>query len=220
MALMDLKAIPLELLSSAERKVTVDSVGLGVMHALTQVAIWQYLTEHAGRLGLATAVAMAQKLGKFDSMKPAKHCIGRRYSRHVMAVLGHVRKWGLVPAQGDAEVRGGAGGASEGWGEKLLESVREMFTRAGMFLINVGGQYGQAQDMYEMSLACGLECYGHAHADTTLSHTIVGNVYFQQCKYEKALGTLRKALEIWLKMLGPEHPKVAESYTFSGHVYS
>ena len=41
-----------------------------------------------------------------------------------------------------------------------------MCTQAGMFFEIVGGQYGQAQGMYEMGLACAVARYGYAHANT------------------------------------------------------
>jgi hypothetical protein len=181
-ALMEPEGIPLALLSSAERKgvsvltqhalVTVDGKGLGAMHALTQAAVRE-LTDQAERLRLATVVteALDEKLGKIDIMKPATHFIGRRYGRHAMAVGGHAREWGLVPAQGDAKWRGGAG---VGEGGVRLESLGRICTRAGHFFQAVDGQYGQAEGMYEMSLACDVARYGYAHANTAVSYNNLG----------------------------------------------
>ena len=226
MEVMDEEWIPLEVLSSVERKgvsmlaqhalVTVDGKGLGAMHALTQAVVREQLVDKAERLGLATAVvdALEEKLYKFHYMNPATHFIGRRYGRHAMALVGHAREWGLVPGQqGDAVRRRGRGGmAGERREAALLVSVRSMCTQAGTFFDIVGGQYGQAQGLYEMGLACAVARYGYAHNLTAASYGHLGNVYFKRDKQEEAEGALRKALEIQLKVFGPQHPDVAATY--------
>ena len=48
----------------------------------------------------------------------------------------------------------------------------------------------------------------------------MGIVYYRQGKQEEALGAYSKALEIQLKVLGPEHPDVAGSYGNLGNIYN
>ena len=67
-----------------------------------------------------------------------------------------MRRSGLVPGHGNEKqaVRGGAVRVLEGLGVRLLVSVAQMCTQAGRFFLDIGGQYGQGQGIYEMSLEC------------------------------------------------------------------
>ena len=52
------------------------------------------------------------------------------------------------------------------------------------------------------------------------SYYNIGYVYSDQGDYAKAMEYLSKALDIWEKVLGTEHPNVATSYDNIGYVYS
>ena len=105
-----------------------------------------------------------------------------------------------------------SGGAAHAWrrarGGVLLESLASMCTEAGHFFWSVGGQYGQAQGMCKMGLACCVARYGHAHANTAVLYSNLGSLYGIQGKLKEALS---KALEMQLRARGPEHPDVASS---------
>ena len=108
MALLDTTAIPLDLLSSTERKavlvlkqhalVTVDDKDLVAIHSLTQLAV-RGQTDKEDRLAIAAAVAQALKgrLAKFDQENPATFFIGRRYAAHARAAAANAAAWGLIP---------------------------------------------------------------------------------------------------------------------------
>ena len=232
MALMDQGGIPLELLSCAERQgvsllaqhalVTVNDKGLGAMHALTQLVVReQQLTDKAERGALAATVVqrLADKLGKFAHMKPATHFIGQRYGRHAMAVAGHVGKWGLLEEAGGERGRG-TRTQFDRWGPELLKSVLVMCNYSADFFLNVGGQYGKAKSLAEMSLRFSKGCYGCAHEATAESYTDLGNACYRQGKYEQAMALLTKSLEIHLSLYEPDSIQVARSYFNLGHILS
>jgi hypothetical protein len=174
MALLETTAIPLDLLSSIERKavlvlkqhalVTVDDKDLVAMHSLTQLAV-RGQTDKGDRRGIATAVARAlkERLAKFDHEKPATFFIGRRYAAHARAAAANAAAWGIIPgfpalAAPCAAHRGvgratGGGGEARG-GRSLLGDVLEMCLSAGTFFHTVGAQYQKALDMYEFTLVC------------------------------------------------------------------
>jgi hypothetical protein len=150
MALLDTTAIPLDLLSSTERKavqvlkqhalVTVDDKDLGAIHSLTKVAV-RGQADKGDRRGSAAAVArgLKERLAKFDHQKPSTFFIGRRYAAHARAAVANAAAWGLIPgspalAAGAAHrrVRRAAGGGGEAHGKRsLLGDVREMCMSAG-----------------------------------------------------------------------------------------
>jgi hypothetical protein len=165
MALLDTTAIPLDLLSSTERKavlvlkqhalVTVDDKGLAAIHSLTQLAV-RCQTDKGDRRGIAAAVArgLKERLAKFDNQKPATFFIGRRYAAHARAAAANAAAWGLIPgfsalaSPGAAhrEVGRAAGGGGEVRGGRSLQGdVHGMCHSAGHFFQNVGGQYQQAE---------------------------------------------------------------------------
>jgi hypothetical protein len=144
MALLDTTAIPLDLLSSTERKaalvlkqhalVMVDHKDLVAMHSLTQLAV-RGQTDKADRQALAAAVAHAlkERLAKFDNKKPATFFIGRRYAAHARAAVAHAAAWGLVPGSPALAALGaahwGVGRAAGGAGEArggLVVQVRRL----------------------------------------------------------------------------------------------
>jgi hypothetical protein len=103
-ALLDTTAIPLDLLSSTERKavlvlkqhalVTVDEKDLVAIHSLTQLAV-RAQTVKGDRRALAAAVARAikERLAKFDHQKPDTFFIGRWYA----AAAANAAAKGLIP---------------------------------------------------------------------------------------------------------------------------
>ena len=108
LALLDTKAIPLDLLGADEKKavillrehslVTVDDAGCAVMHALTQLVVRDWLTPEMQRPVLVAALAavLASKLRKFAHVKPTTFFIGRHYTRHIGAVAAQAREWGVL----------------------------------------------------------------------------------------------------------------------------
>ena len=110
LALLDSVAISLDLISTDEKKavsllqeqslVAVDDQNLASMHALTQLVVRDVLTEKAQRASLLATLAgvLARKMEKINSGKPATYFVGRRYASHGVAIVGHVRSSGLLPA--------------------------------------------------------------------------------------------------------------------------
>ena len=241
MALLDTTAIPLDLLSSTERKavlvlkqlalVTVDDKDLVAMHSLTQLAV-RAQTDKGDRRGIAAAVARAltERLAKFDHQKPATFFIGRRYAAHARAAAANAAAWGLIPgfpalASPGAAHRGvgrGAGGGGEAHAERsLLDDVREMCMSAGVFFqtVAVGGQAQQALSMFEFTLVCSVALEGHDSPNVATSFNNIGAVYAGKGDLENALVQYHKALEIETRVFGSEHPDVATSFDNIGVVY-
>jgi tetratricopeptide (TPR) repeat protein len=236
MALLDTTAIPLDLLSSTERKavlvlkqhalVTVDDKDLVAMHSLTQLAV-RCQTDKEDRRGIAAAVARALegRLAKFDNAKPATFFIGRRYAAHARAAAANAAAWGLIPGfpalASPGAAHRGVGRAAVGEGEtrgetRLLGDVRGMCRSAGNFFLNVGGQYQQALGMYEFTLVCAMALEGHDDPDHTssvaASYNGLGLVYGSLGKYEEALEMHTKSLDITTCILGDDnHLNVATS---------
>ena len=239
MALLDTTAIPLDLLSSTERKavqvlkqhalVTVDDKDLGAIHSLTQLAV-RGQADKGDRRGSAAAVArgLKERLAKFDHQKPSTFFIGRRYAAHARAAAANIAAWGLIPglpalASPGAAHRGvgravGGGGEARG-GRSLLGDVHGMCMSAGTFFQTVGGQYSQALGMHEIALVCVLALEGHDSPDVANSYLGIGNVYDSQGQYERALEYYQKGLEIDIKVSGQDHPDVAVSYQNLAAVY-
>ena len=186
MALCDTTGIPLELLSRSEKEavglltqhalVTKDDKGLVAMHALTQGAV-RGLTAKAARGALVAAVvgALEAKLAKFDEHKPVTYFIGRRYASHVRAAAAQAGAWGLLGGGPGHDASGSRVGQAAGGGgaeARILEAVLVMFDRAGHFFWQVGGQYGQALEMYQTAQDCALALHGPENslvADTNLN---------------------------------------------------
>ena len=150
MALLDTTAIPLDLLSSTERKavlvlkqhalVTVDDKDLVAMHSLTQLTV-RGQTDKGDRQALAATVARALvgRLAKFYPEKPATFFIGRRYAAQARAAAANAAVWGLIPGSlalaspAHWEVYRAAPGGG------LLGDVLEMCMSAGSSFQIVGG---------------------------------------------------------------------------------
>ena len=239
MALLDTTAIPLDLLSSTERKavqvlkqhalVTVDDKDLGAIHSLTQLAV-RGQADKGDRRGSAAAVArgLKERLAKFDHQKPSTFFIGRRYAAHARAAAANIAAWGLIPglpalASPGAAHRGvgravGGGGEARG-GRSLLGDVLGMCMSAGTFFETVGGQYSQALGMHEIALVCVLALEGHDSLDVAKSYNNIGYVYDSQGKYEEALEMYTKSLDITSRIYGGDnHPDVATSLMNVGNV--
>ena len=58
-----------------------------------------------------------------------------------------------------------------------------------------------------------------ANTDVATSYNNIGNVYDRQGQYERSLEYYQKALEIFIKVSGQDHPAVAASYNNIGVVY-
>ncbi len=221
MALLDSTAIPIDLLSSTEKKavlvlkqhalVTVDDKDLVAMHSLTQLAV-RGQTVKGDRRELAAAVARAleERLSKFDHFKSATFFIGHRYAAHARAVAANATAWGLIPAVVGGEARGG---------RRLLEDVRVNCMTAGLFFKTVGGQYQQALGMYEFSLVCAVALEGHDSTLVAKSLLNTGNLLVAMGRHEEARAQVQKGLDVYLAVYGPNHLDVATSYMGLGNVY-
>ena len=208
MALLDTTAIPLDLLSSTERKavsvlkqhalVTVDDKDLVAMHSLTQLAV-RGQTVKGDRRALAAGVvrAIKEKLAKFHHHNPSTFFIGRRYVAHARAAAANSAAWGLIPVPG-------GGGEARG-GRSLLGDVRVMCMSAGNIFQNMGGQYQQALGMYEFTLACTMALEGHDSIEVAMTYNNVAVLYEAQGKYEEALEMHRKSLDIKTRILGGDN---------------
>ena len=60
---------------------------------------------------------------------------------------------------------------------------------------------------------------GCDHPDVAASYNGIGNVYYSQGQYERALEYYQKGLEINIKVSGQDHPDVATSYQNLAVVY-
>jgi hypothetical protein len=185
MALLDTTAIPLDLLSSTERKavqvlkqhalVTVDDKDLVAIHSLTQLAV-RGQTDKGNRRGIAECVvrALKERLAKFHHQKHSTFFIGRRYAAHARTAAANVAAWGLIPgfpalASPGAAHRGvgraaGGGGEARG-GRSLLSDLQGMCMSAGTFFKTVGGHNQQALAMYQFAIVCALALEGHDSLD-------------------------------------------------------
>ena len=239
MALLDTTAIPLDLLSSTERKavlvlkqlalVTVDDKDLGAMHSLTQLAV-RGQADKGDRRGSAAAVArgLKERLAKFDHQKPSTFFIGRRYAAHARAAAANIAAWGLIPglpalASPGAAHRGvgravGGGGEARG-GRSLLGDVHGMCMSAGTFFQTVGGQYSQALGMHEIALVCVLALEGHDSLDVAMTRDNMAIIYDQQGHCDQALEIYKSVLETKIRVCGHEHPDVAVSYNNIAIIY-
>ena len=240
LALVDAEAIPLDLLTAAEKKAvfllqehslaTVDDRGAAAMHALTQLVVREQLTQRAQRPALLAALAavLKAKMSKYDRDKPATWFVGRRYASHVAAVSERAREWGLLPT---APVGGGAGqpppqrgaagapaGGAQGAGG-LLGSIFWMCLPAGSFYKR-NGQYAQALRMHGQALDSALAVWGPGHRHVAASCANLGLVYQEQGQYARALELHQRALEIQIRVCGHDHLDVAKSYGNMAIVYN
>jgi len=235
LALLDTKAIPLDLLGAGEKKavlllqahslVTVDNTGCAAMHAVTQLVVRDWFTPKAQRSVLVAALAavLASKLLKFNSEKPATFFIGRRYARHAGAVAARAREWGVLPVVRPG-FAGGSGGVDAGLGGRgadstVLDNIAVMCEQAGHFFDKVSVQPREALHMHEAALDSAIARHGDHHPSVASSYNNIGNVYRAQGNYDEALIEHQKSFDIKLRVLGCQHKNVATSYNNIGNVF-
>ena len=68
------------------------------------------------------------------------------------------------------------------------------------------GNYAEALEYHEKSLAIRLKVFGETHPDIAASYYNIGVGFYRSGKKEEARKHLRKAVEIAKKTLGPDHP--------------
>jgi len=84
-----------------------------------------------------------------------------------------------------------------------------MCYKAGNFLLQVGGQYGQALAMYQTAQDCALALHGPEHRDVAATHTNMGVVYGRQGDHANSQAQFQKARDIAMSVVGFNHPAVA-----------
>ncbi|CAH3181912.1 unnamed protein product [Porites lobata] len=82
------------------------------------------------------------------------------------------------------------------------------------------GQFCQAKEYHEKSLAITREIYGEHHGDVAQSYNNLGNVYKSLGQYNQAKEYHEKSLTIRKEIYGEHHGDVAVSYNNLGLVYS
>ncbi len=73
------------------------------------------------------------------------------------------------------------------------------------------GEFSQAESVARELVAEGLRVYGGEHANTAVSHTILGTALLRQARYGAAEIELRQALAIYEKLSGPESTNTASA---------
>ena len=81
------------------------------------------------------------------------------------------------------------------------------------------GQYNQAKEYHEKSLAIRKEIYGEHHGDVATSYNNLGTVYSDLGQYNQAKEYYEKSLAIKKIIYGEEHSSVANSYFNLGNNY-
>ena len=84
--------------------------------------------------------------------------------------------------------------------------------------LDAAGQYDQALEYHQKSLAIYLKQLGPDHPDVATSYNNIGTLHYANGEYDHALEYYQKSLAIWLKQLGADHPKVATNYNNIGMV--
>jgi tetratricopeptide (TPR) repeat protein len=230
MALLDTTAIPLDLLSSTERKavqvlkqhalVTVDDKNLVAIDSLTQLAV-RAQTDKGDRRAIAAGVvrALKERLAKFNHLKPSTFFIGRRYAAHARAAAANAATWGLIPGFRLWRHQGAGGGGEARGGRRLLRDMQGMCMSAGLFLQTVG-QFQQAWGMYEFTLVCTLALEDHDSPNVAASYDNMGAVLEKTGKYEEALELHRKSFEIKTRIHGGDsNLNVAATYNNVANIY-
>ena len=72
------------------------------------------------------------------------------------------------------------------------------------------GQYNQAKEYYENSLAIGKEIYGEHHAAVAACYHYLGNVYNDLGQYNQAKEYHEKSLAVEKELYGEHHNDVAQ----------
>jgi hypothetical protein len=209
MALIDTTAIPLDLLSSTERKavlvlkqhalVTMDDKDLVAIHSLTQLAGTAARPDGQRRSAGDCGGRSAGARGETRQVRPPEAC-HLLYRPPVRCPRtrrrGECCRVGAHPAHPGSDVAGaahwGVGRAAVGGGEarggpSLLGDVRRMCMSAWNFFQAMGGQYQQALGMYEFTLVCALALEGHDSLIVADTRENMSMIYIEQGKHEQAL---------------------------------
>lgn len=81
------------------------------------------------------------------------------------------------------------------------------------------GMYYDAEAVYLRQIPLAEDLYGQEHENTATSYNNIGQVYYFQGDYPKALEYYGKALAIYEEVLGKDHPATATTYNNIGTVY-
>jgi len=73
------------------------------------------------------------------------------------------------------------------------------------------GQYAEALEYWQKSLAIRIRVLGHDHVDVVALYNNIGSVYKAQGQYAEALEYHQKSLAIRIRVLGHDHVEVADS---------
>ena len=170
---------------------------------------------------------------KFNSGKPDTSFSGRRYASHGVAVVGHLRSFGLLPAHGEngGQQRGESGGQQgQRGGEQgqrgkkqgqragaansadgLLKDVKLLCWKVAMFCQDVRCQFQQALEMWGVVADCAVAVFGHDHIDVAVSRFNIGVLYRKEKKWGKVVECFEEAYRIRSKFFGHEHAKVTDT---------
>lgn len=154
-----------------------------------------------GRLGDAMPVVE-------DALKLLRGSLGARhlYTLSVMNYLGSLRLM-----LGDTE--GGAALFRE-----ALPLERELYPKDEQLSLTLGGlssvlvrekHPAEALPLAEESLTLALETSGEQSLASALAYANVASVYKWEQRYDRALPLYRKALSIYERLVGPDHPRTA-----------
>ena len=107
----------------------------------------------------------------------------------------------------------------------LDDELRDKLGKARYFLVqglvfSDLGQYNQAKEYHEKSLAIRKEIYGEHHGDVASSYNNLGTVFSDLGQYNQAKEYHEKSLAIRKEIYGEHHGDVATSYNNLGTVYS
>ena len=103
--------------------------------------------------------------------------------------------------------------------KKIEENAKgPIYHQLGM-IKNRLGEYEEAIQFYEKSLAIKQQSLPPHHPDFASSYNNIGAVYFNMDDYPKALSSYEKALAIRQQSLSSNHPDLASSYNNIGTVH-
>ena len=156
-------------------------------------------------------------------MKSRKTMLRNGVTRRT-AIKGIAATTGIVAAGIGADVTLPIGGNTDMptvglVGEPLELSGRVTRITDGRFVVTgpmmtgvaIGFLIGEAEPLYERSLAIDEKVLGPAHPDVATSLNNLAGLYQAQGKYAEAEPLYRRSLAIREKVLGPDHPDVAVS---------
>jgi len=99
--------------------------------------------------------------------------------------------------------------AAEGYGEDDPRLGTSLNNLAGLY--RAQGRYGEAEPLYQRSLAILEKALGPEHPDVAVSLNNLAELYRVQGRYGEAEPLYQRSLAIREKALGSEHPHVAAS---------